>query len=43
VKLAQLPDVAATVMDVLPLTTRLDRAALINSGTGEVRPLAALP
>jgi hypothetical protein len=30
-------------MDVLPLRGRLDRAALINSATGEVYPLAALP
>ena len=41
--LAQLPVVAAAVMDVLPLRGRLDRAALINSATGEVHPLAALP
>nr|PZN25527.1 MAG: 2'-5' RNA ligase [Mycolicibacterium hassiacum] len=41
--LAQLPDVAAAVMDVLPLPARLDRAALVNSSTGEVRPLATLP
>jgi 2'-5' RNA ligase len=41
--LAQLPLVVAAVMDVLPLRGRLDRAALINSATGEVYPLAALP
>ncbi|AFM18774.1 hypothetical protein Mycch_4052 [Mycolicibacterium chubuense NBB4] len=41
--LSQLPDVAAAVMDVLPLHTRLDRAALINSGTGDVHPLPAMP
>jgi 2'-5' RNA ligase len=41
--LAQLSAVAATVFDVLPLRTTLDRAALINSATGEVRPLDSLP
>ena len=41
--LSQLPVVAAAVMDVLPLQGRLDRAALINSATGQVSPLAALP
>jgi 2'-5' RNA ligase len=41
--LAQLPSVAAAVFDVLPLRGRLDRAALINSATGEVSPLPALP
>ncbi|KUI02263.1 2'-5' RNA ligase family protein [Mycobacterium sp. IS-3022] len=41
--LAQLPTVAATVMDVLPLRARVDHAALINSGTGEVTELATLP
>ena len=41
--LAQLPTVVAAVMDVLPLRARLDRAALVNSSTGEVSPLAALP
>jgi hypothetical protein len=40
---AQLPVVTAAVMDVLPLRGRLDRAALINSATGEVSPLAVLP
>jgi hypothetical protein len=33
----------AAVMDVLPLQARLDRAALINSATGEMFPLGALP
>lgn len=42
-KTAQLPDVAAAVMDVLPLRARLDHAALINSATGQVRPLERLP
>ena len=41
--LAQLPLVVAAVMDVLPLRARLDRAALVNSATGEVFPLPALP
>ena len=41
--LAQLPAVVATVMDVLPLRARLDHAALVNSATGEVFPLAELP
>lgn len=41
--LAQLPSVVAAVLDVLPLRGRLDRAALINSATGEFSPLPALP
>ena len=41
--LAQLPGLVAAVMDVLPLRARLDRAALVNSATGEVYPLSALP
>lgn len=41
--LVQLPGVVAAVMDVLPLRARLDRAALVNSATGEVYPLSALP
>lgn len=41
--LAQLPAVAAAVMDVLPLRARLNSAALVNSATGQVNPLAALP
>jgi hypothetical protein len=41
--LAQLPSVVAVVMDVLPLQARLDRAALVNSATGEVFALAELP
>jgi hypothetical protein len=41
--LAQLPGVVAAVMDVLPLRARLDRAALVNSATGEISPLADLP
>jgi hypothetical protein len=30
-------------MDVLPLRARLDRAALVNSATGVISPLADLP
>ena len=41
--LAQLPLVVAAVLDVLPLRARLDRAALVNSATGEISPLAGLP
>jgi hypothetical protein len=41
--LAQLPTLTATVYDVLPLHTWLDRAALINSATGQIWPLAAMP
>ena len=41
--LAQLPVVVASVLDVLPLRARLDRAALVNSATGEVSPLQTLP
>jgi hypothetical protein len=41
--LAQLPVLAAAVYDVLPLRARLDRAALINSATGELWPLETLP
>jgi 2'-5' RNA ligase len=41
--LAQLPVVVSSVLDVLPLHGRLDRAALINSATGEISPLRALP
>jgi 2'-5' RNA ligase superfamily len=41
--LAQLPVLAAAVYDVLPVHARLDRAALINSATGELWPLETLP
>ena len=41
--LAQLPVVVASVLDVLPLRARLDRAALVNSGTAEISPLRSLP
>jgi hypothetical protein len=42
-RLDQLPSVAAAVHDVLPLTARVDRAALIESATGELWPLALVP
>lgn len=42
-RLAQLPTVAAAVFDVLPLPVTLDRAALVNSATGELFPLPTLP
>jgi 2'-5' RNA ligase len=41
--LTQLPLVAAAVFDVVPLRARLNRAALVNSATGEVCPLPSLP
>lgn len=41
--LDQLSTVSRAVMDVLPLRARLDHAALINSGTGEVTTLETLP
>ncbi|ULN46358.1 2'-5' RNA ligase family protein [Mycolicibacterium goodii] len=41
--LAQLPEVAAAVMDVLPLRVTLDHAALVNSSTADVSPLPVLP
>ena len=41
--LAQLPILAAAVYDVLPLHAQLNRAALINSATGDLWPLATLP
>ncbi|PRX48471.1 2'-5' RNA ligase [Prauserella shujinwangii] len=39
----QLPSVAAAVYDVLPLHVRVARAALIDSATGELWPLPAVP
>jgi hypothetical protein len=39
----QLPGVVAAVSDVLPLLVRADRAALIETGTGELWPLARTP
>ncbi|MBX7433496.1 2'-5' RNA ligase family protein [Mycobacterium sp. Y57] len=41
--LAQLPAVAATAFDVLPLRTRLDHAALVDSATGEIQTLSSVP
>ncbi|TFV60904.1 2'-5' RNA ligase family protein [Mycobacterium sp. PS03-16] len=41
--LEQLPAVAAALYDVLPMQVTLDRSALVDSSTGEVTPLAALP
>lgn len=41
--LAQLPTVVAAVLDVLPLPVTLERAALVNSATGDISPLLRLP
>jgi 2'-5' RNA ligase len=41
--LAQLPTLTATVYDVLPLRARLDHAALVDSATGEMWSLPAMP
>lgn len=38
-----LPVVVKAVADVLPLTVRAERAALVDSSTGEVWPLPTLP
>ena len=43
VPLASLSAVAAAIYDVLPVAARLDRAALVNSATGELWPLRTLP
>lgn len=43
VPLTELSLVASAVFDVIPLQTKLERAALINSATGDQVPLAALP
>ena len=43
VPLAQLRQVVTAVFDVLPLQATLDRAALVNSATGQLRPLPTLP
>ncbi|RRR47289.1 2'-5' RNA ligase family protein [Mycolicibacter terrae] len=42
-RLDQLPLVAVEVFNVVPFQARLDRAALVNSATGEVFPLMSLP
>jgi 2'-5' RNA ligase len=39
----QLPVVTSAVSDVLPLTLHCDRAALIDSSTGQVWPLDGVP
>ncbi|TQM54606.1 2'-5' RNA ligase family protein [Humibacillus xanthopallidus] len=39
----QLPVITSAVSDVLPLTLHCDRAALIDSSTGEVWPLDGVP
>ena len=41
--LHRLPIVAAAVYDVLPLPARVNRAALIDSATGQMWPLPNLP
>lgn len=38
-----LPTVATAVYEVLPLTARVERAALIDSSTGRVWPLSTVP
>jgi 2'-5' RNA ligase len=43
VPLPMLPVLAAAVYEILPLEARADRAALIDSGTGETWPLPHLP
>lgn len=39
----RLPQLAAAAYDVLPLTVRITRAALIDSSTGQLWPLRNLP
>jgi 2'-5' RNA ligase len=41
--LAQLPVLVSAIYEVLPLETRLDRIALIDSATGEFWPVPASP
>jgi 2'-5' RNA ligase len=43
VRLDQVATVAAVVFEVLPLVARASRAAIVDSGTGEVWPLPHLP
>jgi 2'-5' RNA ligase len=43
VPLTALPVLAAAVYDVLPLRVTADHAALVDSGTGRLWPLATLP
>jgi 2'-5' RNA ligase len=40
---AELATVAKAIADVLPLTVRVDRAALVDSSNGETWPLAHIP
>jgi hypothetical protein len=40
---AQLPTVIKAIADALPLTVRVDHAALIDSSTGETWSLAHVP
>ncbi|NJC71298.1 2'-5' RNA ligase family protein [Planosporangium thailandense] len=42
-RLGQLPVVATTVYDVLPLPARVSRAALVDSTTGQTWPLPNVP
>lgn len=42
-QLERLPAAAAAIYDVLPLTVRIARAALIDSTTGHTWPLKTLP
>lgn len=42
-QLDRLPELAAAAYDVLPLTARVVKAALIDSSTGRLWPLATLP
>ncbi|MGH3516441.1 MAG: 2'-5' RNA ligase family protein [Haloechinothrix sp.] len=42
-QLDRLSAVAAATYEILPLTARVTRAALIDSGTGQLWPLATLP
>jgi hypothetical protein len=42
-RLEQLPVVAATVYDILPLAARVTRTALIDSATGQLWPLKNVP
>jgi 2'-5' RNA ligase superfamily len=42
-RLEQLPIVATTIYDVLPLTAQINRATLIETTTGQLWPLPNLP
>lgn len=43
IRLEELPRLAAAVYDVLPLVTTVERAALVDSSTGEQWPLPHIP